>query len=163
MPAQPRARRGPASLKTSLETSASLGIQHLVGCLQEMGATAITDKVERCCTHFRVLTCNNGHVYRRIPAERCRLRLGIHGARWRPQRAITQLWPAIQTLCRRDPADSLRRGGQHAHASPDGSARVRAAVGTHGAVWTADRCIEPGGGACRRNPTHPDRRRAGSP
>jgi replication protein len=70
-----------------------------------MGATAHADKVARCCTHFRVLACAKGHVYRSIPTERCRLRPCPNCARWRQQRAITRLWPAIKTLRRRHPED----------------------------------------------------------
>jgi hypothetical protein len=105
MPAQPRVRRRPPASTTSLETSASSVIPHLIACLQALGATAIADKVARCCTTFRVLTCANGHVYRPIPAERCRHRLCPHCARWRQQRAITRLWPVIQALRRRYPED----------------------------------------------------------
>jgi Replication protein len=105
MPAQPRAQQGPLPLKTSLETSASLVSTHLQACLDEMGETELREKVARCCTTFRVLTCNHGHVYRPIPTERCRHRLCPHCARWRQQRAITRLWPAIQALRRRYPKD----------------------------------------------------------
>jgi hypothetical protein len=113
MPAQPRVRRRPPASTTSLETSASSVIPHLIACLQALGATAIADKVARCCTTFRVLTCANGHVYRPIPAERCRHRLCPHCARWRQQRAITRLWPVIQALRRRYPEDPL--GLHHPH------------------------------------------------
>ena len=90
---------------TSLDTSSNTDISHLVNCLQEMEATTMAEKVTRCCTHFRVLVCGNGHVVRRIPAERCRHRLCRHCACWRQQRAITRLGPAIRELCRRHPED----------------------------------------------------------
>jgi hypothetical protein len=151
------------SAVTSFEISSSADLPHLRQRLHTCGLTTLADRLARCCPTFRVLTCANGHVYRPIPAERCRHRLCPHCARRRPQCAVTRLWPAIQTRCRRDPVNRLRRAGRHGHASPDGSERVRAAAGTHGVVWAADRLVEPGGRACRRNPTTPDRCRAGSP
>jgi hypothetical protein len=95
----------PASLNTSLDISARSVTQHLRACLQDLGAAALSEKVARCCTVFRVLACDNGHVYHPIPAERCQHRLCINCARWRQQRAIKRLWPAIQELRRRYPQD----------------------------------------------------------
>jgi hypothetical protein len=105
MPAPPQARQGPASLKTSLEAGTSLVSTHLQTCLDALGETTLRDKVARCCTTFWVLTCDNGHLYRPIPGERCRHRLCINCAHWRQQRAITRLRPAIQALSRRHPED----------------------------------------------------------
>jgi hypothetical protein len=51
------------------------------------------------------LACDNGHAYRPIPAERCRLRLCPNCARWRQRRATARLWPAIQACRRRHPED----------------------------------------------------------
>jgi hypothetical protein len=104
MPAQPHARRGPPS-STSLESGASSVIQHLRGCLYALGEMALAEKVQRCCSTFRALACANGHMYQLIPAERCRHRRRPHRARWRQQRAITRLWPAIHVLRRRHPGD----------------------------------------------------------
>jgi hypothetical protein len=97
---QPHARREPSSLKTSLEYSTSLVTHHLQECLQTLGATALAEKVGRCCATFRVITCANGHVYQPIPAERGRHRLCLYCARWRQQRAMKRLGPAIQALRR---------------------------------------------------------------
>jgi hypothetical protein len=94
----------PSSI-TSLDTSSRSNTPHLLQCLKELGATNVAENVERCCTHFRVLTCHNGHVYRPIPAERCRLRLCVNCARWRQHRAITRLRPPIEALRRRHPED----------------------------------------------------------
>jgi hypothetical protein len=105
MPPPSRPPRAPTSTKTSLETSASLVSTHLQTCLDALGETALGAKVARCCTTFRVLTCDQGHIYRPIPTERCRHRLCPHCARWRQQRAITRLWPAIQALRRSYPED----------------------------------------------------------
>jgi Replication protein len=110
MPAQSHIPLKPAYHQTSLDTSSSSVIPHLIRCLQALGATTLAEKVTRCCTHFRVLACAKGHVYRPIPAERCRLRrcrlrLCRNCARWRQQRAITRLWPAIRELSQRHPDD----------------------------------------------------------
>jgi hypothetical protein len=105
MPAQSHIPLKPAYHQTSLDTSSSSVIPHLIRCLQALGATTLAEKVTRCCTHFRVLACVKGHVSRPIPAERCRLRLCRNCARWRQQRAITRLWPAIRELNQRYPDD----------------------------------------------------------
>jgi hypothetical protein len=105
MPVQPRVYRGLSSCNTLLETSSSSDINPLRTHLHTLSLTALADKVERCCTQFRVLACDNGHAYRPIPAERCRLRLCRNCARWRQQRAMRRLWPAIQALSRRHPQD----------------------------------------------------------
>jgi hypothetical protein len=95
MPVQPRVSRGPSPHNTSLETSSSSDTNplrtHLHTLGLTLGLTALADKVERCCTQFRVLACDNGHAYQPTPAERCRLRLCPHSACWRQQRAITRL------------------------------------------------------------------------
>ena len=105
MPGQPCTPHVPTSVMTSLDTSPSSVTQHLEACLQKVGATALAEKVGRCCTTFRVLACDQGHAYHPIPAERCRLRPCIHCARWRQQRAVTRLGPAIRELSRRHPED----------------------------------------------------------
>jgi Replication protein len=105
MSAQPHARQEPPASTTSLDTSPSSVTSHLAASLQKLGATDIADKVARCCITFRVLTCDNGHVFRPIPAERCRHRLCPHCTRWRQQRATKRLWPAIEALRRHYPED----------------------------------------------------------
>jgi hypothetical protein len=68
MLAPPHARHHPPS-STSLDHSPSSIIPHLVNCLQELGNITLADKVARCCTTFRVLTCPNGHSYQPSPTS----------------------------------------------------------------------------------------------
>jgi hypothetical protein len=90
---------------TSLDYSTSSDTAHLETCLRATGETTLADKVARCCTTFRALTCTQGHVYQPIPAERCRHRLCPNCARWRQQRAVKRLWPAIKALRRQHRED----------------------------------------------------------
>jgi hypothetical protein len=55
MPVQPRVYRGLSSRNTSLETSSSSDRNPLRTHLHTLGLTALANKVERYCTHFRVL------------------------------------------------------------------------------------------------------------
>jgi len=105
MPVQPRVYRELSPHNTSLNTSSCSDRNRLRTHLHTLGHTALAAKAERCCTHFRVLACDNGHAYRPIPAERCRLRLCRNCAHWRQQRAMRRLWPAIHELSRRHPED----------------------------------------------------------
>ena len=61
--------------------------------------------VTRCGTEFHALRCANGHLYRAVPTERCRVRLCPDCARHRRQRAVARLGPALRTCRRRYPHD----------------------------------------------------------
>src|SRR5262245_725057 len=98
----PHARR---PSPTSLDTSTRSVKAHLLACLQEIHADAQAEKLERCCIEFRVLGCQNGHVWNLIPLERCGYRLCPDCARWRQARAFHRVFPAIQELQQRHPGD----------------------------------------------------------
>jgi hypothetical protein len=100
--ARKRSRR-PAA--TSLDTSTRSVKAHLLACLQEIHAEAQAEKLARCCTEFRVLGCQNGHLWNPIPLERCGYRLCPDCARWRQARAFHRVFPAIQELQARHPED----------------------------------------------------------
>jgi hypothetical protein len=90
---------------TSLDTSTRSVKAHCLACLKEIHADALAEKLERCCTEFRVLGCENGHVWNPIPLERCGYRLCPDCARWRQARAFHRVFPAIQELQQRHPED----------------------------------------------------------
>jgi hypothetical protein len=67
MPVQPRVYRELSPHNTSLNTRSCSDRNRLRTHLHTLGHTALAAKAERCCTHFRVLACDNGHAYRPIP------------------------------------------------------------------------------------------------
>jgi hypothetical protein len=106
VPAYQKARR---RATTSLETSTRSVIDrtraHVIACHVELGNDALAEKLERCCTEFRVLSCENGHRWNPVPMERCGYRLCPDCARWRQARAFHRVLPALQELHHRHPRD----------------------------------------------------------
>jgi hypothetical protein len=98
MPVYQRTKRSRKPAATSLDTSTRSVKQHLIKCFREIHADAQADKVERCCIEFRVLKCENGHVWNPTPLERCGYRLCPDCARWRQARAFHRVFPATQEL-----------------------------------------------------------------
>jgi hypothetical protein len=100
-----RTKRGRKRASTSLDTRTRSVKAHLLACLRAIGAEARAEKLERCCTEFRVLGCENGHLWNPVPLERCGYRLCPDCARWRQARAFHRVFPAIQALQQRYPGD----------------------------------------------------------
>jgi hypothetical protein len=105
MPVYQRTKRGRKLASTSLDTSTRSVKGHLLECLQEIGAENLAEKLARCCTEFRVLGCENGHLWNAVPMERCGYRLCPDCARWRQARAFHRVFPAMQELQQRHPTD----------------------------------------------------------
>jgi hypothetical protein len=102
-PSHRRSRR----VSTSLDTSTRSVKGHLLACLREIEAHNLVEKLERCCTEFRLLACENGHQWNPVPMERCGYRLCPDCARWRQARAFHRVFPALQELQRRNPRDRM--------------------------------------------------------
>ena len=105
MPVYQSAKRCRKPAPTSLDTSTRSVKAHLLASLRDIHAEAQAEKLERCCTEFRVLGCQNGHVWNPIPMERCGHRLCPDCARWRQARGFHRVFPAIQELQARHPED----------------------------------------------------------
>jgi hypothetical protein len=105
LPVYQRTKRHRKPAATSLDTGTRSVKAHLLACLREIEAEAQVEKLERCCIEFRVLGCENGHVWNPIPLERCGYRLCPDCARWRQARAFHRVFPAIQELQSRYPDD----------------------------------------------------------
>lgn len=104
MPAYQKARK---RATTSLDTSTRSVKGHLLTCLREIHADTLAEKLARCCTEFRVLGCDNGHLWNAVPIERCGYRLCPDCARWRQARAFHRVYPALVELARRHPGDRM--------------------------------------------------------
>jgi replication protein len=102
---QRRRRRTTTSLDTGARSVIDRTKAHVIACLREIGAEALAEKLERCCTEFRVLGCENGHRWNAVPMERCGYRLCPDCARWRQARAFHRVLPALQELHQRHPKD----------------------------------------------------------
>jgi hypothetical protein len=102
-PSHRRSRRA----STSLDTRTRSVKGHLLDCLREIGAENLVEKLERCCTEFRVLGCQNGHWWNPVPMERCGYRLCPDCAAWRQARAFHRVFPALQELQQRHPRDRM--------------------------------------------------------
>jgi hypothetical protein len=79
MSVQPRVYRGLSSRNTSLETSSSSDRNPLRPHLHTLGLTALADKVERCCTHFRVLASRQAWADEAALASACHRVTHGHG------------------------------------------------------------------------------------
>jgi hypothetical protein len=90
---------------TSLELRSSSVKGRLVTLLRQAGLDTMAERVARCSTAFWAYRCENRHLARAIPVERCQYRLCPECARWRQARAVARILPAIQTLQRRHPHD----------------------------------------------------------
>jgi hypothetical protein len=105
LPVYQRSARACKPASTSLDTSTRSVKGHLLACLQEIQADTLVEKVERCCIEFRVLGCENGHLWNAVPMERCGYRLCPDCARWRQGRAFHRVFPALEVLHQRYTTD----------------------------------------------------------
>jgi hypothetical protein len=101
----PTYQKSPQPTTTSLVSRSSSVKNRLVTLLRQAGLDALAERVARCSTAFWAYRCENRHLARAIPVERCQYRLCPACARWRQARAFARVWPAVQTLQRRHPHD----------------------------------------------------------